>query len=45
MLVEVLLARESLARVSLAVGMGTVNRVLGTAVLAMNFTLVSQETS
>lgn len=42
-LVQVLLAREALAGVALAVGMRAVDRVLGPAVLVVNFALVSKE--
>jgi len=42
-LVEVLLPREALAGVALAVGVGAVERVLGAAVLAVDFALVPEE--
>lgn len=43
MLVEVLLPREALARVALAVGMRAVDSLLGAAVLAVDFTLVAKQ--
>lgn len=45
MLVEVLLAREALARVAFAVWVRAVDCVLGAAMLAVDFALVTEETA
>jgi hypothetical protein len=43
MLIKIFLSRETLAGMSLAVGMRTVDSILRAAVLAMNFPLMSEE--
>ena len=43
-LIQVLLAREAFSRVTLAVGVRAVHRLLGATVLAVNFTFVSKKT-
>jgi hypothetical protein len=43
MLVKILLPRKALASMSLAVGVWAVDGVLGTTVLPMNFSLMSEK--